>query len=287
VENTAQYVKSDDAQFPSCLLGVKPKIKGIWHRGDYEGESWEKMVAVVGSRKMSRYGKQVISEVVPRLVESGYTIVSGLMYGVDQEAHKETLKVGGRAVAVLGYGIDHFSEEGAWKLSKEIVSSGGLVISEYEADVRGQVWTFPQRNRIVVGMSEMVIIIEAGEKSGSLNTASHAVRQEKPIYVGPGSVFSPTSTGTNMLLANGVARGLTMESLLELTGKTFGMDAGVMTSLKVAEREFWTRLKLDGPSSANELMRKLGKEMGEILSTLAQMEMKGVVKEERGVWRIC
>ncbi|RLB65978.1 MAG: hypothetical protein DRH04_09945 [Deltaproteobacteria bacterium] len=287
-ENTG-YVGRVDEEFLPRLLTANPLVEGLWYRGDYAGQNWDKLVAVVGPRKMSRYGKQVISEVVPQLCAAGYGIVSGLMYGVDQEAHKVTLECGGRAVGVLGYGITHKSEEGARKLANDIVENRGVVLSEYEGKTAPKVWTFPQRNRIVVGLSEMVVIIEAGEKSGSLNTASWAVRMKKRILAVPGSVFSLTSVGTNTLIADGTAEALTRNKLRELTGKSFGSEGKVMhdkVRMSKGERELWASLKISGPSSRNELIRTVKKPMGEVMSTLSQLEMRGLVEEERGVWMI-
>lgn len=142
-------ITRDDERFPDKLKTVKPSVKQIWYRGDWQSEIFEKCIAVVGSRKMSRYGKQVLSEIIPKLCSGEYTIVSGLMYGVDQEAHKLTLECGGRAVAVLGYGIGARSEEGASQLADKIVESGGVVMSEYPENLAPKRWMFLQRNRIV------------------------------------------------------------------------------------------------------------------------------------------
>ncbi|KKU21465.1 MAG: protecting protein, SMF familiy protein [Microgenomates group bacterium GW2011_GWF1_46_12] len=167
-------IDRDDKNFPEKLKSelVRPIVKKLWYRGKWNSKLFEKCAAVVGARKMSRYGKQALGEIIPKLCGAGYTIVSGLMYGVDQEAHKLTLECGGCAIAVLGYGT--------------------------------------QRNRIVVGISDVIVVAEAGEKSGSLNTASWARRMNKPVYAIPGSVFSPTSEGTNWLVAQGLAKALTV-----------------------------------------------------------------------------
>lgn len=287
-ESIGQVVR-EEQRFPKRLLAVNPPVKKLWYQGEWNSKLFERVAAVVGSRRMSRYGKQVIGEVVPRLVTAGYTVVSGLMYGVDQEAHKVCLESGGRAVGVLGYGIRYRSEEGAMRLAKRIREQGGLILSEYEGESVSQRWMFLARNRIVAGLAELVIVVEGGEKSGTMDTVRRTKELGKPVYAVPGSVFSPTSTGTNALVANGVARALTMESLRELTGSSFGQDAGVLggQNLRGKEKAMWMRLKLDGPKSANELARLTGGGMGEVLSTLSAMEMRGLVKDERGVWRIC
>jgi len=266
---------------------VKPPVNKLYYRGKWGKTIFSKCVAIVGSRRMSRYGRSVIEEYVPRFCGAGYTIVSGLMYGVDQLVHKETLKFGGAAIAVLGYGITRKNEEEADKLAGEIEQHGGLVLSEYPDNTRGQVWTFPQRNRIVVGLSDLIVVIEAGSKSGSLNTANWAKRMDKPVYALPGSVFSVTSEGTNELISQGLARPLTLKVMEELIGKAENRKKEVgIKDLMVGERELYYQLELLGPQSVNELSRGLNLTAREILPQLAQMELKGVVSEERGVWTV-
>lgn len=282
------YIKRDEDGFPQKLLEVRPVVKEFWYRGELDKEIFRRTVAVVGSRKMSRYGKQVLGEIVPRLVVAGYSVVSGLMYGVDQEAHKQVLLNGGTAIGVLGYGITYRSEEGAMQMANEVVETGGVVMSEYEGESVSQRWMFPQRNRIVMGLADFLIVIEGAEKSGTMDTVRRGVKAKKEIYAVPGSVFSPTSVGTNMLIANGVARALTLETLSELTGASFGGDKGEMKGVGLVgnELEVWTILKTDGPSGVNELTRKLRQAMGMTLATLSGLQMRGIVKEEKGIWRI-
>ena len=292
-----QCVKNSDKNFPSKLRNVKPQVGKIWYRGRWPASAeatagkdkniFYKCAAVVGTRRMSRYGRQVVEEVVPRLVTAGYTIVSGLMYGVDQLAHKETLRAGGKAIAVLGYGITNKNEEEAWKLEQEIEKSGGLVLSEYEGESVSQMWMFPQRNRIVVGLSDIVVIVEGGIKSGSLLTARMARKAGKAVYAVPGSIFSTTSEGTNELIARGEATPLTLSELAKLTGTSNDQGGSQsVIALVAGEREIYESLKIVGPQSTNELGRHLTTPMKEILTLLSQMELKGLAVNERGVWRI-
>jgi DNA processing protein len=238
---------------------------------------------------MSRYGKQVLSEIIPKLVVAGYTIVSGVMYGIDQEAHKLTLEYGGKAVGVLGWGIDYDCEEGATKLEEKIVESGGLVLSEYPPGSRSQRFYFPRRNRIVVGLCEAVFIIEAGEKSGSLNTAEWAKKMGKKIYGVPGSMFSTTSMGINRLIASGEATLLTMREIEAMGGGAVENSHLVGKNghkLSDGGSEISIVLRLEGPQSANYLARKMEKSVGDILGELMQLSMQGMVMEERGVWKV-
>lgn len=284
----SNVVERDDGRFPEKLRSVKPSVKQIWYRGKWRENIFTKCCAVVGSRKMSRYGKQVLAEIIPKLCASGYTIVSGLMYGVDQEAHRLTLECGGRAIAVLGYGMSARSEEGARKLADKIIKSGGLVISEYPELTVPKSWMFLQRNRIVVALSEVVIVAEAGEKSGSLHTAGVAKKNGKVLYAVPGSIFSPTSVGTNNLVTGGMAKALTVAELNHLTDTLLNHQTKGERAAKLSdeEREIVTLLKIEGPMGVNELARGLGEGAGEVLSRLMKLEMKGVIADDRGMWKM-
>ena len=213
MNNQPQYIRSDDDRFPQRLRAsnIKPSVKGLWVKGEIANFGLGKTVAIIGSRRMSRYGIQVLHEIVPKFVAAGYTTISGFMYGIDTEVYRLTIENGGRTVAVLGYGIDHKHDIQ--------VDSKCLLLSEYPADTRGQVWTFPQRNRIVVGLSDMVVVVEAGVRSGSLNSASWALRQGKPVFAVPGSIFSATSEGSNILISEGKAISLTLERLYQALEK--------------------------------------------------------------------
>lgn len=281
-------VERDDRRFPEKLRGVKPSVKQIWYRGKWQENIFTRCCAVVGSRKMSRYGKQVLAEIIPKLCDAGYTIVSGLMYGVDQEAHKLTLGCGGRAIAVLGYGLGAKTEEGAVKLADKIVEMGGVVISEYPEKMIPKRWMFLQRNRIVVALSEVVIVAEAGEKSGSLHTAGLAKKNDIDLYAIPGSIFSPTSVGTNNLVTGGIAKALTAAELDHLTNLPLNhlKERETMTRMNDGEREIVTLLKIEGPMGGNELARALGEGVGEVLARLMKLEMKGIITEDRGMWKM-
>ncbi len=282
----SQYVGCDDLSFPAKLRDpkIKPAVKGLWYRGELRPEWFEKTVAIVGSRRMSRYGIQVLNEIVPKFVAAGFTTISGFMYGIDTEVHRLTMENGGNTVAMLGYGIDQGDIE---------VNSKMLIMSEYPALTPAQLWTFPQRNRIVVGMSDMVVVVEAGVKSGSLNSASWARRQGKPVFAVPGSIFSATSEGSNILISEGKAISLTLERLYQALGRDeeyLYSQKGRMnrqkSRLSDSESTLVALLRLEGPQSTNELSRGLGKTVGEVSAMLMSLLLRGEVAEERGMWRV-
>lgn len=289
----SRYIECSDEIFPEKLLNenIKPRIKGLWYRGELDSGLFTKTVAIVGSRKMSRYGIQVLNEIVPRFVSAGYTTISGFMYGIDTEVHRLTIENGGRTVAVLGYGIDRELDIEVHSMYQKMMGSGGVILSEYEGMTRGQVWTFPQRNRIVVGLADMVVVVEAGTKSGSLNSASWAIRQGKPVFAVPGSIFSATSEGSNILISEGKAISLTLARLFQALEKDEqylysqkGRINRQKSKLSGSESTLVALLRLEGPQSVNEAARGIGKPVGEVSAMLMSLLLRGEVIEERGIW---
>jgi len=171
-------------------------------------------LAVVGSRKLTHYGEQAIERIVGEVALSGITIVSGFMYGGDALAHQIALRVGGRTIAVMPCGIDRISPEDQEELYNDIIENKGMIISEYEGDMAPALWTYPRRNRIVAGLSQAVLVIEAGEKSGSLITANLAKKFKRKIFAVPGPITSSVSKGTNMLIKNGAEMVLSAKDIL-------------------------------------------------------------------------
>jgi len=161
-------------------------------------------VSVVGSRKMTNYGKSVVRSLVRQLVLHNITIVSGLMHGVDLEAHKTALSCGGRTIGVLGYGFNYLAENlYARNVAEEIMDGNGFIISEYDSSMPATRWTFPRRNNLVVSFSRATIVVEAGAQSGTSITANYTINQNKPLFVVPGSIFSNQSVGAHKLIKDG------------------------------------------------------------------------------------
>lgn len=189
---------------------IRPRLERIGYKGNISLLLDEApKLAIVGSRKMSWYGQKVIEEWMPTLVQGGVTIVSGFMYGVDRTAHQACLDCGGKTIAVLGWGIERKPTIGEEKLYQEILEVDSLIVSEYEGEQEGSRWSFPRRNRIVVGIADAVLVIEAEEKSGSMITARLAYEAGKVLLAVPGLVGSRVSEGTNNLIKSGKARGVT------------------------------------------------------------------------------
>lgn len=168
-------------------------------------------VAIVGSRKCSVYGKLIAEKISGELARSNISIISGLAKGIDTSAH---IGAKGKTIAVLGSGLDVIYPKENIKLAKEIVSRGGLIISEYGLGTKPEKMHFPSRNRIISGIANKVIVVEAGERSGSLITAEFALEQGKDVYAVPGNITSKQSVGTNNLIKEGAMPYTTIRDLL-------------------------------------------------------------------------
>ena len=163
-----------------------------------------KTVAIVGSRHNTRYGQKIAHQLAYELAKKGVIIVSGLAFGIDSVAHRGCLDAGGITVAVLGTPINQIYPRSHTKLATEIIEQGGTILSEYPPDAKiTPTYTFLYRNRLISGLSDIVVIVEAAEKSGSLNTATHALDQGKTVFAVPGNITSPYSQGCNKLIKQG------------------------------------------------------------------------------------
>ncbi len=192
-----------DKNYPQLLKEIYAPPAMLYIRGQFKPKD-KFSLGIVGPRKLSPYGKQITPLITAELSQSGLTIVSGLAKGIDTLAHQATIKSKGRTIAVLGSGLDkrsiypyqnkHLAEE---------VSQNGALISEYPIGTRPLAQNFPQRNRIISGLSLGILVIEAGEKSGSLITARDALEQNREVFAIPGSILSQNSTGSNNLIKMG------------------------------------------------------------------------------------
>ncbi len=173
-------------------------------------------VAIVGTRKPTNYGKEVTERLAADLAAKGVVIISGLALGVDGIAHTAALKAKGTTIAVLGNGLDHIYPAAHQSLAESIVASGGSLLSEYSPETPARSYQFLERNRIVSGLADAIIITEAAARSGTLNTAMHALSQGKEVFVVPGNITSPMSLGCNTLLKQGATPILSANDVLEV-----------------------------------------------------------------------
>ena len=267
------------------LVKIRPALAQLWCSGNGQLLKEKKFLAIVGSRKMTEYGRRVLEMIMPELAAAGVVIISGMMYGVDQEAHRLCLKYGGKTIAVLGWGIrwQGLAREDAL-MQAEIVASGGLLASEWESE-KPELWTFPARNRIVAGLADRVLVVEAAVKSGSMVTVAWAEKFGRPILAVPGPITSRVSQGTNYLISSGRASmAVSAEDILaalDITHKTrqltmFGGEKGNTLAGRIIE------LLGNEPLMTDDLARKLREPVSRIGETLTTLSLTGAIEERGG-----
>ena len=206
----------EDERYPASLREITDPPRQLYVRGDVSLLQTTAGIAVVGTRRPSAYGLAVVDKLIGAAANHA-VIVSGLAYGIDAAAHLAALKSGGPTIAVVGSGIDDevLYPAGNRRLAQQIIASGGVIVSEYPAGTRAQKYYFPMRNRIIAGLSTKVIVIEAGEKSGSLITANLGLEYNREVLAVPGSIFNVMSKGPNWLIAQGAKPLLRLEDIIE------------------------------------------------------------------------
>ena len=247
------------------------------------GPAGERRVAIVGMRHPDAYGLDLTREIARDLARAGVCVVSGGAEGIDGAAHAAALEAGGRTVAVLGTGLDVVYPAGHRELFARIVNAGGALISEYEDDQRGERWTFPKRNRIVSGMSEAVLVVRAGERSGALITAGWARRQGVPVFALPGDVRLEGSAGPTALLRQGAKVAASARDLLEALGLAGQLELPV-TEAPAVEGDEAALLGALGrvPRHADEVARTAGLTPAAALSALLLLELRGLCEQRPG-----
>ena len=217
----ANFVELGERGYPKLLEQIKDPPKKLYYKGEWNERLFEKCLAVVGSRRMTSYGERCVRPLVYDVAAAGGTVVSGFMYGIDASAHRAALdtpaagRASSRTVAVMPCGIDLIIPEYQAGLYNKIISSGGLVISEFEADFPPSPWTFPKRNRIVAGLCQAVLVVEAGFGSGSLITAEFAKNFGRKVFAVPGNIDSKLSQGTLSLIEDGATMVTSSKKILE------------------------------------------------------------------------
>lgn len=270
-------------EFPKALLEIPQPPEKLFVVGELPDPNDFYYLSVVGSRKYTSYGREACERIIKGLAGYPICIVSGLALGIDGIAHRAALDAGLRTVAVPGSGLDQSAiyPRTHLGLAKEIIENGGALLSEYEPDFKATPWSFPQRNRIMAGLSQGVLIIEAEEKSGTLITARMALDYNRNVFVVPGPIFSATSKGTNNLLRQGATPITSAKDLLEEIGfveQTFGaLDLTLYTPEEQA-----VLILLDEPLAREDIIASLDAQPAQTLSILTVLEIKGVIQERMG-----
>lgn len=273
--------RSDDG-FPPRLAAIPEPPEQLRVRGVF-GPPAERRVAMVGMRHADPYGLELAREIARDLARAGVCVVSGGAEGIDGAAHEAALDAGGRTLAVLGTGLDVVYPAGHRPLFERIVASGGALVSEYVDGQRGDRWTFPRRNRLVSGLSEAVLVVRAGERSGALITAAWARRQGVPVFAVPGDVRLEGSAGPLALLRQGARVAASAGELLEALGLTGQLSLLPSAPPEVGGEEATVLAALGRvPRHADEVARAAGVPPAAALSALLVLELRGLCEQRPG-----
>jgi DNA processing protein len=268
-----------DPDYPSRLKEIYDYPPVLYVRGSLLPQD-EWCLAVVGTRRATVYGRQAAEEIVADLARNKITIVSGLAKGIDSIVHHSALEAGGRTIAVFASGLDIVYPAENAALARSIIQQGALV-SEYPLGTRPKADNFPRRNRIMSGMSLGVLVIEADETSGAMITAHLALEQNREVFAVPGSILSPTSRGTNRLIQEGAKLVRDYADILEelnLTAVAHQMEIKEVIPASDTESLLLRQLSAE-PTHIDEVCRSSGLPISTVSSTLAMMELKGLVKQ--------
>ncbi|OJI09401.1 MAG: DNA-protecting protein DprA [Candidatus Vogelbacteria bacterium CG10_big_fil_rev_8_21_14_0_10_49_38] len=281
------------ANFPSRLKEISDPPNALYIEGDWP-DPVAKWLAVVGSRRHSRYGLEACQELLAGLVGQPIVIISGLAIGIDTIAHRAALKHRLPTIAVPGSGLDRsvLHPSSNCRLADEIVAGGGALVSELEPTQPAGIHTFPRRNRIMAGLADAVLIIEAGEKSGTLITARLALDYNREVLAVPGSIFSPVSRGVNTLIRQGAMPVNRHEDILqalnlfeENEGKDDNRQTRLFADLSPDEKKIVDLLAVE-PLPRDELIELAELSASAAAILLSTMEIKGLIRETLGEVRL-
>lgn len=277
-------IRPQEANFTEVLCDIALVPKMLYFYGKMP-QNRPKTVAIVGTRKPSDYGKKIAYDLAFAAAERGAIVVSGLAYGIDSIAHRGALAAGGITVAVLGTAIDDIYPSGHTGLAEEIVQKSGVVVSEVppgtKFDFRRECQLcFLRRNRLISGLADVVVIVEAAERSGSLNTAAHALEQGREIFAVPGDVLRPSSMGCNKLLAKSGAQVYTgvddvLDSLFPRAKKRRKKQAQAVIMGDSEAETAILRALCAGMTEGDEILRSSGLSVSDLNCGLTMLEVKG------------
>ena len=273
------FITINDDIYPECLKEISDPPEKLYYKGNLELLKSERMIAVVGTRNPSSYGKLCCEYMIKKMSKANITIVSGFAKGIDSIAHKTSLLTGTKTIAVIASGLDIVYPASNFSLYKEIEEKG-LILTEYEAGTKPFKGNFPQRNRIIAALSKGVIVVESKDRGGSLITADLALEYNRDVYAIPGDIFSEYSKGCNNLIRDAKAKSLS--NIKELLEDYNWESKEEVNNLNLSKNQ---KLILDSLSSEKNLDRILEEtkiEETEILSELITLEIMGLIKSIAG-----
>ncbi len=280
-----RFIIREDPEYPAALARIFDPPEALFLKG--EVLPGERLIAVVGARKASAHGRHLAEEMAEGLAQRGIGVVSGAAYGIDAAAHRGALKADGPTFAVLGHGLDHVYPADHRGLYREI-SARGCLLTEYAPETTPVAWHFPERNRIISGMSAGVVVVEAGERSGALITTDYAMEEGREVFALPGSLSNPLTRGPHRLIQQGARLVTCVEDVLEelnwdlpLAPGGKGSPASPRHALSEQEQALLELLE-EEPCPHEVLLDRFTGPVGEFYLALAGLLMKGSLREEAG-----
>ena len=281
-----QIVTMNDENYPFYLKQIYDPPIVLYIKGNLNNLNEEKSLAIVGSRRSSDYIKSILKKIISELKGQAITIVSGMAVGIDTCAHQAALDNGLNTIAVIGSGFDNIYPKQNRILFKNIINSGGAVISEYFPDQKADLWTFPRRNRIISGLSQGTLVGEAGLKSGALITAKLCLDQNRELMCIPGMIQSPNAEGTYKLIKEGAAVITKAEDILnqlnwEPANRFESENKNIEPELLGNEQKIYKLLELE-PKSFDTILHETKMNIDELMMTLTSLELEGAIKQLPG-----
>ncbi len=277
-KNEIKFTAYTDPDYPDRLTEIYDPPLFLFYRGTLSSPQDEKAIAVVGTRKPDNYGIMMTRKITSDLVSAGFTIVSGLAYGVDTQAHKVAVESQSRTIAVLGTGCDNIYPSRNQQLAENIIDNDGVIISEQIPGVVNESWVFPARNRIISALSIGTFIVQGKKTSGALITAKHALEQNKDLFALPGDINRSESEGPNYLIKLGAKIVTGSADILEDYELYLFQENEKEISLNENESLVLNVIKENRPEiSYDDLVIKSGLSISEISVVILSLEMKGLV----------
>ena len=273
------FITINDDIYPECLKEISDPPEKLYYKGNLELLKSERMIAVVGTRNPSSYGKLCCEYMVKKMTSANITIVSGFAKGIDSIAHKTSLLTGGKTIAVIASGLDIVYPASNLSLYREIEEKG-LILSEYEAGVKPFKFNFPQRNRIIAGLSKGTIVVESKDRGGSLITADLALEFNRDVYAVPGDVFSEYSKGCNNLIRDSKAKSLS--NINELLDDYSWKIEEKNINNKYTQNQLLILNSLSSEKNLDNILMETKIGQTEILAELMILEIMGAIKSIAG-----
>ena len=273
------FITINDDIYPECLKEISNPPLKLYYKGNLDLLKEERLIAVVGTRNPSSYGKLCCEYMVKKMTSANITIVSGFAKGIDSIAHKTSLLAGGKTIAVIASGLDIVYPASNLSLYREIEEKG-LILSEYEAGVKPFKFNFPQRNRIIAGLSKGTIVVESKDRGGSLITADLALEFNRDVYAVPGDVFSEYSKGCNNLIRDSKAKSLS--NINELLDDYSWKIEEKNINNKYTQNQLLILNSLSSEKNLDNILMETKIEQTEILAELMTLEIMGAIKSIAG-----